>query len=183
MNIKVEDVRKIEKNINENSMLMGIAKIILNDVLVVENIQIIKHQEEIITIMPFRRNKEGKNIPFVYFLDENIKKQVNDTLINAYNGIERENGQIEKMEITDNKIFKMNNNSGLKAVASIVLNNQIVIPRIMVVEIESDNTKNLHIKMPMIETKSGEWKNIVYAINASFYNEIEDSILNEYNKQ
>ena len=81
------------------------------------------------------------------------------------------------MEITSVKIRKVEKeNSRMKGIASVVVDNAIAIHDIRI--IEGDN--NLFIAMPSRKTPAGEYKDIVYPINQEVRTMFEKEILDAY---
>lgn len=82
------------------------------------------------------------------------------------------------MEITSVKIRKVEKeNSRMKGIASVVVDNAIAIHDIRI--IEGDN--NLFIAMPSRKTPAGEYKDIVHPINQEVRTMFEKEILDAYN--
>lgn len=83
------------------------------------------------------------------------------------------------MEITSVKIRKVEKeNSRMKGIASVVVDNAIAIHDIRI--IEGDN--NLFIAMPSRKTPAGEYKDIVHPINQEVRTMFEKEILDAYEK-
>ena len=81
------------------------------------------------------------------------------------------------MEITSVKIRKVEKeNSRMKGIASVVVDNAIAIHDIRI--IEGDN--NLFIAMPSRKTPAGEYKDIVHPINQEVRTMFEKEILDAY---
>ena len=81
------------------------------------------------------------------------------------------------MEITSVKIRKVEKeNSRMKGIASVVVDNAIAIHDIRI--IECDN--NLFIAMPSRKTPAGEYKDIVHPINQEVRTMFEKEILDAY---
>ena len=84
------------------------------------------------------------------------------------------------MEITSVKIRKVEReNSRIKGIASVVVDNAIAIHDIRI--IEGDN--GLFIAMPSKKTPVGEYRDIVHPINPDARKMFEDAIFEEYNKK
>ena len=81
------------------------------------------------------------------------------------------------MEITSVKIRKVEReNSRMKGIASVVVDNAIAIHDIRI--IEGDN--GLFIAMPSRKTPVGEYKDIAHPINQETRQKIQDAIFKEY---
>jgi stage V sporulation protein G len=81
------------------------------------------------------------------------------------------------MEITDIRIRKVEFSDGkLKAVASIVLDNELAVHDIKIIHVEN----KLFIAMPSRKTPAGEFKDIVHPINQQVRNKIQTAILERY---
>jgi len=70
-------------------------------------------------------------------------------------------------------------NSRMRAIASIVLDDMFVIHDIRVIE----GDKGLFVAMPSKKTPSGDYRDIAHPINAEGRKMFEETILSEYNKQ
>lgn len=82
------------------------------------------------------------------------------------------------MKITQIKTYTVAD-SKVKALASITLDNCFVITGLKI--IQSD--KGLFIAMPNRKTPSGEYKDTIYPVTKEFRQELQDTILKEYNGQ
>lgn len=83
------------------------------------------------------------------------------------------------MEITSVKIRKVEReNSRMKGIASVVIDDAIAIHDIRI--IEGDN--NLFIAMPSRKTPAGEYRDIVHPINQEVRTMFEKEILDAYEK-
>ncbi len=83
------------------------------------------------------------------------------------------------MEITSVKIRKVEReNSRMKGIASVVVDNAIAIHDIRI--IEGDN--GLFIAMPSRKTTAGGYRDIVHPINPEVRAMFEEAILSEYDK-
>ena len=82
------------------------------------------------------------------------------------------------MKITDVRIRKIAKEGKMKAVVSITLDDEFVVHDIKVIEGE----KGLFIAMPSRKTTTGEYKDIAHPINSQTRDQIQEQILNEYQK-
>jgi len=84
------------------------------------------------------------------------------------------------MNITDVRIRKVQKeDSKLKAVASITLDNAIAIHDIKIVE----GTDGCFVAMPSRKTSDGEYRDVAHPINAEARNELITTILTAYEKE
>ena len=84
------------------------------------------------------------------------------------------------LNITDVKIRLVDNpSSRLKAVASVVIEDGLVIHDIRIVSGASDK---LFIAMPSRKMPSGEFKDVVHPINSEVRNNFDSTILSAYEK-
>ena len=79
-------------------------------------------------------------------------------------------------EVIVRKIFSSNR---VKGTASITINNSIAINDIKIIE----SMNGMFIAMPSRKTPNGEFKDIVYPINAETRETIQKAILEEYENQ
>ena len=82
------------------------------------------------------------------------------------------------MNITDVRIRKIARDGKMKAVVSITLDDEFVVHDIKVIEGE----KGLFIAMPSRRTTTGEYKDIAHPINSQTREQIQEMILNEYQR-
>ena len=82
------------------------------------------------------------------------------------------------MKITDVRIRKIAVEGKMKAIVSITLDDEFVVHDIKVIEGE----KGLFIAMPSRKTTTGEYKDIAHPINSQTREQIQEMILNEYQR-
>ncbi|NLB16087.1 MAG: septation regulator SpoVG [Clostridiales bacterium] len=83
------------------------------------------------------------------------------------------------MEITDIKVRKLFNDDGpMKAIVSITFDNQLALHDIKVINARD----RLFIVMPSRKNPDGTYRDIAHPINADFRAELEDSVIEAYNK-
>ena len=83
------------------------------------------------------------------------------------------------MEITSVKIRKVEReNSRMKGIASVVVDNAIAIHDIRIIE----GDKGLFIAMPSRKTPVGEYKDIAHPINAKARMLVEEAVLKAYHE-
>lgn len=83
------------------------------------------------------------------------------------------------MQITDIKIRKFINESRLRGVVSITLDNLIAIHDIKIVQ----GDERLFVAMPSRRDENGIFRDIVHPVSSVSRNVLESSILEEYEKQ
>ncbi len=82
------------------------------------------------------------------------------------------------IEITKIRIKKIKTNNRIVALATITINNSIIINDIKVLKGEN----GLFIAMPSRRTPNGEFRDIAYPINRETRQLIQNAIIEEYNK-
>ncbi|MGI6743740.1 MAG: septation regulator SpoVG [Eubacteriales bacterium] len=83
------------------------------------------------------------------------------------------------MEITDIKVRKLFNDDGpMKAIVSITFDNQLALHDIKVINARD----RLFIVMPSRKNPDGTYRDIAHPINANFRAQLEDSVIEAYNK-
>ena len=83
------------------------------------------------------------------------------------------------MKISEVRVRKVEKeDSKLKAVASVTIDDCFVVHDIKIIQGES----SLFIAMPSKKTKEGEYKDIAHPINPETRQELSDAILSEYDK-
>ena len=82
------------------------------------------------------------------------------------------------MDITDIRIRKVNADGKLKAYVTVTFDDSFVVHNVKIIEGEN----GVFIAMPSRKTKSGEYKDVAHPINTSFRTQLQDRILEEYEK-
>lgn len=82
------------------------------------------------------------------------------------------------MKITGIKIRKIYTDRAIRAVVSILIDDSIAIHELKVVE----GRERLFVAMPSRKELSGEFRDIVHPLNATVRAEIENAVLEEYNR-
>lgn len=82
------------------------------------------------------------------------------------------------MNITDVRIRKISAEGKMKAIVSVTFENQFVVHDIKVIE----GLNGLFIAMPSRKTPDGEFKDIAHPINTETREQIQNAILDEYEK-
>jgi stage V sporulation protein G len=83
------------------------------------------------------------------------------------------------MEITEVKVFPVQNNDKLKAYASVVFDNCFVVRDLRVI----NGTSGLFVAMPSRKRKDGTFRDTAHPLNMEMRNMIERSILNVYEEK
>ncbi len=84
------------------------------------------------------------------------------------------------MNITDVRIRKAAKEGKMKAVVSITIDDEFVVHDIKI--IEGDGEKGLFIAMPSRKSADGEYRDVAHPINSTTRNQIQDIILDHYEK-
>ena len=82
------------------------------------------------------------------------------------------------MKITRVDVRKYDNDTNMKALVSMEIDNCFIVKGIRIVE----GNNGLFVAMPSRRTSSGEFKDIAHPINAETRELIQKAILNEYEK-
>ena len=80
------------------------------------------------------------------------------------------------MRITDVRVRKMTQDSKMKAIVSITIDDEFVVHDIKVIEGE----KGLFIAMPSRKANDGEYRDIAHPINSATRENIQNMILEKY---
>lgn len=83
------------------------------------------------------------------------------------------------MEITDIRIRKVEAGGKLKAYVTVTFDNCFVVHNLKVI----DGKGGTFIAMPSRKTKTGEYKDVAHPIIPDFRSQLQDKILDEFNKQ
>ena len=79
------------------------------------------------------------------------------------------------MEITDIRIYRLNDNSNTLALVSITIEEKLVIRNIRVIE----GRNKPFVKMPVAEYETGT-ADVVFPININFREKLQEEIIKEY---
>ena len=82
------------------------------------------------------------------------------------------------MTITDVRVRKIAKDGKMKAIVSVTFDNEFVVHDIKVIEGE----KGLFIAMPSRKTADGEYRDIAHPINSDTRQQMQEMILDEYEK-
>lgn len=82
------------------------------------------------------------------------------------------------MTITDVRVRKIAKDGKMKAIVSVTFDNEFVVHDIKVIEGE----KGLFIAMPSRKTADGEYRDIAHPINSDTRQQMQEMILEEYEK-
>lgn len=80
------------------------------------------------------------------------------------------------MEITDVKIYRMENSGNLKAYASVTFDNAYVVHGLRVM----DGEKGLWVSMPATRNKRGEFKDVFHPISREARDVLVNAVLDAY---
>jgi len=80
------------------------------------------------------------------------------------------------MEITEVKVYPVQESGRLKAYATVVFDNCFIIRDLKVIE----GDKGFFVSMPSRRRKDGSFRDIVHPLDSQTRTLIEDSIINEY---
>ncbi len=83
------------------------------------------------------------------------------------------------MNITDIRIRKLNNESKMKAIASITFDECFVVHDIKIIE----GDRGYFIAMPSRQTNNGEYKDIAHPINTEAREKLQKLILDQFEKE
>jgi stage V sporulation protein G len=85
---------------------------------------------------------------------------------------------VEKINITDIRIRKVNSDGKMKAVASVTFDDEFVVHDIKVIE----GQNGCFIAMPSRKTPSGEYKDIAHSINSQAREKLQSAILIKFDE-
>ena len=81
--------------------------------------------------------------------------------------------------MTDIRIRKVSAESKLKAYVTVTFDDCFVVHNVKIIE----GKNGAFIAMPSRKTKKGEYKDVAHPINSDFRGELQDRILEEYDRQ
>ena len=82
------------------------------------------------------------------------------------------------MQVTDIRIRVVQNESKMKAVASVTFDECFVVHDIKVI----DGEKGLFIAMPSKKSRSGEYRDVAHPINADMRGMLQEKVIESYNE-
>jgi stage V sporulation protein G len=82
------------------------------------------------------------------------------------------------MKITEVKVFPISDGGRLKAYATLVFENCFIVRDLKVIE----GHKGLFVSMPSRKCKDGTFRDIVHPLNSEMRSEIEQQVIQEYNR-
>jgi stage V sporulation protein G len=85
---------------------------------------------------------------------------------------------VNRMEVTDVRLRRVNTDGRMRAIASITLDNEFVVHDIRVI----DGNNGLFVAMPSKRTPDGEFRDIAHPINSTTRGKIQDAVLAEYHR-
>jgi len=83
------------------------------------------------------------------------------------------------VKVTDVRIRRLSQEGKMRAIVSIILNEQFVVHDIRIIE----GNNGLFVAMPSKRTPNGEFKDIAHPINSETRQKIQMAILETYNKE
>ncbi len=83
------------------------------------------------------------------------------------------------MQITDIKVRKLFYDGPMKAIVSVTFDNQLAVHDIKVINAK----EKFFIVMPSRKNQDGTYRDIVHPINADFRLELENAVIDAYNKE
>jgi len=159
--------------------IVGSVDIILENSLVVENLKIIKNEDNnLFVAMPSKKTATGRIVEVAYPITDVFADEISKVVIAGYNG-EKINDQIsEELVITDMKIRIIEDLDNIKAKIAILFNDKFVVNDIFILE----KNNKLKVVMPSKRDKQNKTttRNIVYPKNEEFGQYILKKICNKY---
>ncbi len=81
------------------------------------------------------------------------------------------------MEITEVKVYPVNEGGRLRAYATVVFDNSFIVRDLKIIE----GDKGLFVSMPSRRKKDGSFRDIAHPLNSDMRNEVEQRVVAEYN--
>lgn len=85
---------------------------------------------------------------------------------------------VNKVEVTDVRLRRVNTDGRMKAIASITMDHEFVVHDIRVI----DGNNGLFVAMPSKRTPDGEFRDIAHPINSATRAKIQEAVLAEYHR-
>lgn len=179
MKIDIEDFKKVEK---PTTKIKAVTNIVLNDSLVVENVMVLEGDNALFVTMPSVKKADGTSIDVAHPTTVNLAADITTSVLDVFDTGSYNRGPAEEMHVTDVRIKLIDSrDTKVKAIVNLLLNNEFAINGIKIIDEKVGNDKVHKIFMPTYKFND-EWRNIVYAINQKFAEEMIDKILAEYKK-
>ena len=177
MNIKVISLRKILK---EGSRFLGIAQISLNDSLVINDVRIIQGPDSKFIAMPsYKVNDEYYD--FAHPTNADSATPIKEIVIKAYTDGIHEVGENEEFNVTKVKIKRLSNETGIVAIATVILNDCFALHQLALVkELSPEGKYKAKILMPIKEDNEGNKKNIYSVTNKEFLEHLTRAVMEAY---
>lgn len=81
------------------------------------------------------------------------------------------------MEITEVKVFPVDDGGRLKAYATLVFDDCFIVRDLKIIQ----GDKSLFVSMPSRRRKDGSFRDIVHPLNSDMRSSVEEKIISEYN--
>ena len=104
--------------------------------------------------------------------------KINCAIIYLTVEVKLKKGRYKHLKITDIRVRLVNNNDKLKAVASITIDDELVVHDIKVI----NGKDGYFLSMPSRKTNEGDFKDIVHPIKTEVRENLKELILAEYEK-
>ena len=177
MNIKVISLRKV---IKEGTRLLGIAQILLNDSLVINDVRIIQGPDSKFIAMPSYKAGE-KYCDFAHPTNADVSTPIKEIVIKSYTDGIHEVGQNEEFNVTKVKLNRLQNETGIVAIATVVLNDGFALHQLALVkELSPEGKYKAKLLMPSREDNEGDKKYIYYTTNKNFLEHLTKAVLEAY---
>lgn len=82
------------------------------------------------------------------------------------------------MEITEVRVFPVEDGGRLKAYATLVFDNTFIVRDLKIIQGDS----GMFVSMPSRRRKDGSFRDIVHPLNQDMRNKLENQVVEEYNK-
>ena len=165
----------------QNNSVVAVVSATFYDKLTVNSITINNGENGLYVKMPQKKTKNGKFIDVVHPLSAEGRKNINDTLLQAYQNsvFKKENVAVCSPNTTINaqNIVKYPENYGNKIARCDIVVNDMVVHNVNIVNV--NNEQKLY--MPSFKTKNGSFISICVPTDKKAYGEMKNAALTEYN--
>ena len=179
MKIKIENFRVINKP--DLPRLKAVTDIVLDEIIMIKDIKLIENNNEQFIAMPCRKGTTGEFRDICHPTDINLRRDIERAIKEHFKYGMYTDGFKEDIKITEVKVKKIDLNSPLKVVASVLFNNKFVVHDIKLVERAAIDSTQTRFELYMPTKKVDEnFVKVVDLLNENLCKEILEKIVKQY---
>lgn len=183
MKIKIENFRVVNKP--DIPRFKAVTDVILEESLVIRDIKLIELLKDSVSqlfiAMPSRKTPSGEYKDICHPTVVSCRTELERPIVEYFKYGRYSEGFKEEFKVTEVKVRKIDSNNELKAVASVVFNDKLVVHDIKLVERVSSDESYRRFEIYMPSKKINEsFVEIVSIINENLKSEIFNKIIEQY---